>query len=126
MTGITVSMPTNPSITEDHLTNFTMFQKNVRTITKSLELGAERSANTLIQHLRDYIIHTSIRQIFASSTERKERHARKENSVHLFILNLNKDIFHHVISFIFLIDFTRLLILLNNGYLTLNYHSFPK
>jgi hypothetical protein len=88
MTGIIVYIHTSHLITEEPLISITIHQISAKITTKTLEKDVLLSVNCHIPLLKDSIILTSIRQIIAKNILRRERPAKRGNSVLLFTIHL--------------------------------------
>jgi hypothetical protein len=85
--GIIVFMLINLLIIEDHLTYFTIYQKNAKITTLIQELDVQMIVNILTPLLRDCIILTSIKLIYANNLAKKEKHVKRVNFALLSILS---------------------------------------
>lgn len=115
MIGIIVCTLISHLITEDLLTNNSTLLRSARTTIKKVERDAIAVANFHTQRLKDCTILTNIRLMCASYLERKERPAKKESSVHLYITKQSLDIFLLAISYSCLIDLLSLKSNSNSG-----------
>lgn len=104
--GTTVFMRTNPLIIDAARTSITISLRSAKTMIRILDQVAMISVSSHILHLRDFIIHTSIKLIRANNTQARKEIVRKVNYVLLFTKSLSTELFKDAISCSCMIDWS--------------------